>query len=183
MPSSEQDFFVITGGPGSGKSTLLDRLEKNGVPRSAEAGRGIIQDQLAIGGSALPWMDRELFAELMLSWEMRSHRQATQQHAIGRMLFDRGLPDIIGYLQVEGLSVPDHVRQASERLRYNTCVFIAPPWPEIYRQDAERKQDLDTAHRTYEAMIAVYTALGYDLVELPRTSIEDRAEFVRSLIG
>jgi hypothetical protein len=31
---------------------------------------------MAIGGSALPWADPALFAELMLCWELRSHRMA-----------------------------------------------------------------------------------------------------------
>lgn len=183
MPPREQKFFIITGGPGSGKSTLLDWLEQYGFARSAEAGRGIIQDQMAIGGSALPWKDRMLFAELMLSWEMRSYRLATQHAAIGPTLFDRGLPDIIGYLRVEGLPIPDHLKQAAEQFRYNTHVFIAPHWPEIYQHDAERKQDPDTARRTYEVMVAVYTALGYELIELPRTSVEDRGRFVREQIA
>ena len=30
--------------------------------------------------------------------------------------------------------------RAAERFRYNRRVFLAPPWPEIFRQDAERKQ-------------------------------------------
>lgn len=183
MPSTVHRFFVITGGPGSGKSTLLDKLEQDGFRRSAEAGRGIIQDQIAIGGPALPWKDRMLFAELMLSWEMRSYRLATQDATAGPVLFDRGVPDIIGYLRLEGLPLPDYLRQAADRFRYNPRVFIAPHWAEIYRHDAERKQDLDTARRTHDAMVAVYSELGYQLDELPRTSVEDRADFVRSRIG
>ena len=65
-------YVVVTGGPGSGKSTLIDALERDGHARSVEAGRAIIRDQVAIGGPALPWNDPELFAELMLCWEMRS---------------------------------------------------------------------------------------------------------------
>jgi predicted ATPase len=38
-----------------------------------EAGRAIIQDQISIGGSALPWADQSDFAELMLSWELCSY--------------------------------------------------------------------------------------------------------------
>ena len=71
-----------------------------------EAGRAIIQDQRAIGGSALPWADRSAFAELMLGWELRSYREA--QSYDGRILFDRGIPDIIGYLELSGLPVPPH---------------------------------------------------------------------------
>lgn len=51
-------LFVITGGPGSGKSTLIDELAKHGIRGMPEAGRSIIQDQVAIGGEALPWSDR-----------------------------------------------------------------------------------------------------------------------------
>ena len=44
---------------------------------------------------------------------------------------------------------------------------MAPPWPEIFRQDRERKQDFDQAVRTYDALVATYTAVGYDLVVIP----------------
>ncbi|GGG03093.1 AAA family ATPase [Paenibacillus aceti] len=182
MQFDGQQFYVVTGGPGSGKSTLLDYLEQQGFMRSIEAGRSIIQEQTMIGGAALPWEDRILFAELMLSWEMRSYRQGLEQGNRAPVLFDRGVPDIIGYLRLEGLDVPIHIQRAGELFRYNKRVFIAPPWPDIYRQDAERKQDLETAHRTFDMMVDVYTELGYELVELPRCSIEERAEYIRSTI-
>ncbi|MGH3905836.1 MAG: AAA family ATPase [Pseudonocardiaceae bacterium] len=155
-------FFVLTGGPGSGKTTLLDRLVQSGFATTGEAGRGVIKDQAAIGGPALPWADRQLFAELMLSWEMRSYRHAQQQDGV--VVFDRGIPDVLGYLRLCGLSVPAHVSAAAERFRYNRWVFIAPPWPEIFEQDSERRQDLDEAERTYEVMVDTYTGLGYELV-------------------
>lgn len=182
MQFEGQQFYVVTGGPGSGKSTLLDYLEQQGFMRSVEAGRSIIQEQTMIGGAGLPWEDRILFAELMLSWEMRSYQQGLEQGNTAPVLFDRGVPDIIGYLRLEGLDVPVHIQRAGELFRYNKRVFIAPPWPEIYRQDAERKQDLETARRTFDMMVDVYTELGYELVELPRCSVEERAEYIRSTI-
>ncbi len=57
-------LFVITGGPGSGKRTLIQALAERGVCTMPEAGRAIIQDQVAIGGEAVPWSDRNAFAEL-----------------------------------------------------------------------------------------------------------------------
>lgn len=92
-------FFVLTGGPGSGKSSLVDALQQRGNARSVEAGRAIIQDQMAIGGRALPWVDPILLAELMLAWEMRSYRIAQDQAA--RVFFDRGVPDVVGYLATD----------------------------------------------------------------------------------
>lgn len=181
MAERERNFFVLTGGPGSGKTTLLDHLEREGYARSVEAGRGVIQAQAAIGGAALPWRDRALFAEMMLGWEMRSHAMA---HGLpGPVLFDRGVPDVIGYLRLEGLPVPDHVIRAAGLFRYRRRVLIAPPWPEIYRQDAERRQDPETARRTHAAMVEAYGGLGYELVELPRAGVAERAAFVRAVVG
>ena len=108
MQNDSDRFFVLTGGPGSGKTTLIEALRRAGFATSAEAGRGIIRDQMAIGGPALPWQDRALFAELMLSWEMRSYQDAIEQ--TGPVFFDRGVPDTLGYLRLSGLPVPEHVR-------------------------------------------------------------------------
>lgn len=171
-------LFVITGGPGSGKSTLIDALERVGLARSIEAGRAIIQDHEVIDGPALH--DPALFAELMLSWELRSYRMALDLP--GPVFFDRGVPDVVGYLRLMKLPSPTHVLQAATLFRYNRRVFIAPPWPEIFTPDAERKQSFAEAVRTYEAMVATYEALGYDLIELPRCSIAERVEFLRAKV-
>lgn len=178
-PSLHHDrdrFFVLTGGPGSGKSTLIRALGHRGFAHSVEAGRAIIQEQVAIGGRALPWADRALFAELMLQWEMRSYRLAEQSS--GAVFFDRGVPDVIGYLRLIGFDIPDYMHQAAKTFRYNRRVFLAPPWPEIFHTDEDRKQDFNESIRTYESMISVYTEYGYELVEVPRLPVKDRVRFV-----
>ncbi|RWK59498.1 AAA family ATPase [Mesorhizobium sp.] len=181
MQNDSDRFFVLTGGPGSGKTTLIEALRSAGLATSPEAGRGIIRDQLAIGGPALPWHDPAQLAELMLSWELRSYRAALEQN--GPVFFDRGVPDTLGYLRLTGLPVPDHVRNAAERFRYASHVFIAPPWPEIFRQDSERKQTLDEAERTYHALTSIYTELGYELVALPLAPVEARLRFIFAEAG
>ncbi|RKK01678.1 ATPase [Pseudoroseomonas wenyumeiae] len=174
-------FFVVTGGPGSGKSTLIEALKACGLRTMPEAGRAVIQDQVTIGGSALPWDDRLGFAELMLGWELRSHREARDH--VGVVLFDRGIPDLLGYLTLCGLPVPPHVQQAAHTFRYNRRVFIAPPWPEIFGQDAERKQSPEEAQATYKAMVDAYTGYGYELIHLPKSPVEDRVRFVLAELG
>lgn len=180
-PTAPEKSFVITGGPGAGKSTLLEALATAGIRHMPEAGRAIIQDQVAIGGDALPWGNSEAFAELMLSWELRSWHEAAE--VAGPALFDRGVPDVIGYRRVAGLSVPDHVWRAAEQFRYAPTVFVAPPWEAIFTGDAERKQSFAEALATWETMVATYTELGYTLVELPRASIVKRVAFVREKLG
>jgi predicted ATPase len=174
--SVTESFFVITGGPGAGKTTLVSALEAAGYAVSAEAGRAIILDQVAIGGSALPWGDRALYAELMLAREMQSHRHAAS--AAGPVIFDRGVPDAMGYLRLTGCGVKDHFAKAAAVFRYNSRVFIAPPWEEIFTQDSERKQDFNEAVRTYESLRDTYLDCGYRLIELPRCPIQERVEFV-----
>lgn len=169
-------FYIITGGPGSGKSTVIDALAERGISTVPEAGRAIIQDQVAIGGNALPWSDRGAFAELMLSWEMRSYRMALALS--GPVIFDRGVPDVLGYLRLTGLPIPSHVEKAVEMFRYHRRVFIAPPWPEIFALDSERKQSFDEAQATYEVMVKTYSTLGYKLVELPLDSVVERVRFI-----
>ncbi len=174
-------LFVITGGPGSGKSTLVEALAARGLCTMPEAGRAIIQDQVAIGGEALPWSDRRVFAELMLSWEMRSYRQALR--VSGPVIFDRGVPDVLGYLRLSNLPIPSHVERAAHMFRYHPRVFIAPPWKEIFELDAERKQSFEEAQATYEAMVETYSGLGYELVPLALEPVEERVRLVLASIG
>lgn len=176
MTKTDERLFVVTGGPGAGKTTLLSALAAAGHVIAPEAGRAIIRDQLVIDGPALPWRDRALFAELMLNFDLRSHAEA--QAGASPVLFDRGIPDSIGYLRLCGLPVPEHFDRAAHAFRYARIVFVAPPWREIYAQDAERKQDFAEAERTYEAVSAAYREHGYELAELPRADVATRAAFL-----
>ncbi|AJE47113.1 AAA family ATPase [Celeribacter indicus] len=174
-------FFVITGGPGSGKTTLVAALAQRGLATMPEAGRAIIRDQSRIGGSGWHGQDRRLFAELMLGWEMRSWHEA--QALEGPVVFDRGIPDVIGYLMLYEGRVPDHPLRAAELFRYNPTVFLAPPWSEIFGQDAERAQGAGEAVATAGAMERAYRAAGYEVLPLPLAPVAARADFVMERIG
>ncbi|WP_328808913.1 AAA family ATPase [Nonomuraea montanisoli] len=170
------DFVVITGGPGAGKTTLIEALRAAGHACVAEAGRAIIRDQVAIGGRALHQGDTALFAEVMLAWEMRSHHEA--RALPGPVFFDRGVTDLVGYHLLLDRPVPPHVSAAAGLFRYHRRVFAAPPWPEIYSHDAERRQDLDEAVRTHDAMVEAYGRHGYEVIPLPRADVAARVAFV-----
>ena len=174
-------LHVITGGPGSGKSTLLDALAAAGVATSAEVGRAIIREQVAAGGTALPWADERAFADLMLPREIAAHRAALARGA--DVVLDRGVPDVTGFLRVSGLPVPAAFDAAARATRYNPRVFLAPWWEAIYTHDPERRQTPATARATEAIMRETYAGYGYAIVELPRVPVAARVAFVRARLN
>jgi len=167
--------IVLTGGPGSGKSTLLAALNGLGERCVAETGRAIIQEQVRSGGNALPWGDRTAFTRAMLERELANFHRAAGS---SRLWFDRGIPDVLGYLRLEGLPVPPAVTDAARTYRYHRQVFVCPPWPEIFVQDRERRQSPEIARQTHAEMVRTYGELGYTLVEVPRLPVAARAAFL-----
>lgn len=174
-------LFVITGGPGSGKTSLIAALAFAGHATMPEAGRAIIRDQVASGGTALPWADRAAYADHMLDREIDTHRAALAM--AGPVFLDRGIPDVIGYLDLCGLPVPKGLRRAADLHRYNRRVFLAPHWPAIFAQDAERKQLPEEAEATCHVMERTYRALGYEIVQLPLATVAERLAVVERAVA
>ncbi len=177
MIVSKPNFFLLTGGPGVGKTTLLEHLAARGERCVEETHRRVIREQVAAGGSAVPWLDQQAYGE----------RTAREDVAIfdamadveERVFFDRGIPDTGG----PGYEPPAWHIKALRTRRYNPRVFVPPPWREIYVQDAERKQTFEECLATHEAILEAYGALGYQPVLLPLTDVEARAEFVLAQVG
>lgn len=169
-------LFVVTGGPGSGKSTLINALADYGLMTMRESGRQIIQNQISTQGNALPWSDPAAFARLMFQQEISQYEWAAQCNKI--VVFDRGIPDVAGYLNLMQLPVPDYLEQAVQQYRYNRYVFVAPPWPEIFEQDEERKQTLTQAIETYHMMMQTYADYGYTPILLPLVPVAERVIFM-----
>lgn len=174
-------FFVLTGGPGAGKTTLIEALRAEGFATTEEAGRAVIREEMQAGGEALPWADRERFAGRMFERELASYRQAEREG--DAVFFDRGLPDTLGYLRLEGLPVPAWMEEEAWRLRYNARVFVAPPWKAIYGRDEERRQSWQVAVRTHDTMLRTYADFGYEPIELPLVSVPERVAFVLAQAG
>lgn len=167
---------IITGGPGSGKSTLIEALEQRGHRCYAEVSRELIRREARLPNGVMPWNDLEAFARLAFAEMLRQHDHAAE--AGERCFFDRALPDIFGYLRQSGLSVPASWLDTHRQCRYERTVFILPPWPEIYINDAERPQSLAEAEALYYAIHAVYKSLGYELIEVPKIPVYERCEFL-----
>jgi predicted ATPase len=167
-------FFILTGGPGSGKTSLLRELNERGYTIVHETGRSVIQQQIEIDGDALPWKNTRLFAQHMLASDVSNYLQHDGAKRI--IVFDRGIPDVLGYALLSEIDEVAPYRKQARQFRYNKYVFILPPWETIYVNDNERKQDFTVATRTYEVMYETYKRLGYHLIDLPKVSVSERAD-------
>ena len=170
------NFFIISGGPGSGKTSIIDRLEMRGFTTVAETGRAILREQMESGGNATHTGDAAAFGLMMLERGIADYRAVTERDE--PVFFDRGIAELTGYWRLMGLAEPEKVRAAARDYRSNAMVFLTPPWREIYRQDAERKQDWAEAVRTFELVRAAYVEAGYTPVEIPQDSVARRVSFV-----
>lgn len=167
-------FVIISGCSGGGKSALLDELARRGHNTVAEPGRRIVQHELAHGGDALPWHDMPAFARRALDQALQDLTAASANR--GWTFFDRGLVDAAAALQpYDGGAALSNV---ASHYRFHGSVFLAPPWPEIYVTDPERRHDFNEAWQEFSRLEQVYPALGYDVVILPKCAIAARADFV-----
>jgi hypothetical protein len=69
----------------------------------------------------------------------------------GRVFFDRGLVDAGASLQ--NLTGEPVLATLGHSHRYHRRIFLAPPWPEIYVNDPERRHDLSTSIAEYSRLL------------------------------
>lgn len=160
---------VLTGAPGAGKTTLLDAAAEAGFAVSREVARSLLQSP---GGMDLRANDPLGFAEAMTDAHLREYAAMAGQP--GPVVFDRGLPDVAGFLDVMGLPISPAIDNACRNVRYLGPILRAPAWPAIYRQDAERIQNWDEAVASDEAVTAAWRRYGYDVAVLPLASVAER---------
>jgi predicted ATPase len=169
-----ENFVTISGCSSGGKSTLLAELRRRGFATIDEPGRRIVAEELKRGGTALPWVDAVAF--LRRAMDMSLADRADTDTSARWVFFDRGLIDAAAGL--EHLTGEPVIESLGRAYRYNKRVFLAPPWPEIYTLDQERRHDFAEAVAEYDRLIAVYPALGYDIHVLPKVSVAERANWI-----
>ena len=167
-------FVTISGCSGGGKSTLVAELGRRGHAVVEEPGRRIVREELAGDGSALPWVDGAAFARRAVAVALDDLAAAAALP--GLVFFDRGLVDAAAAL--EHLTGEPATDRLARRHPTNHRVFMAPPWPAIFASDTERRHGFDEAVAEYARLRKAYRRLGYDLVDLPKISVRERASFI-----
>lgn len=159
---------------GTGKTAVLEALRRERFECFEEPARMLLEARLPEGGDDFA----ASFIRLMLQQSLSDWKTA----ASGVAFYDRGLPDTVAYSVRFGVA-PEQCLSAAKAHRYETDVFVAPPWPEIFEQDQHRRASYDEYLNFHDLLRETYRGLGYTLVELPRVPVRDRVAFIQSHVA
>ena len=164
---------VLIGGPGTGKTSVINSLQKKGYLVMPEISRQVTIEAQEKGIDQLFLTDPLAFSNKLLEGRIKQFKEAEN----GLYFYDRGIPDVPAYHRFTGDSIPIDYEEKSNELRYDHC-FYFPVWDEIYAQDSERYEDLNQAKEISSIIKKEYESLGYDVIEIPKTSIDGRIDFI-----
>ena len=157
--------IVITGGPGTGKSTLINELIKRGYTCLEEISRQITLDAKKQGIDQLFLNNPLVFSELLLKGRQKQFINA-DSYKNKTVFFDRGIPDVLAYMDYIGDSYPDDFIEACKKSTYDS-IFVLKPWKAIYTSDNERYENFDQALKIHNHLIDTYQSYNYNLVDVP----------------
>lgn len=164
---------VITGGPASGKTSIISALNKSGYNVFPEIARKVIKQQLSLNSNKVPWDDITGFSQLVLSLQENDFTSSKP----GINFFDRGIPDIIGYLNHGKQETFDTLTTSATKHNYD-FVFILPPWEEIYENDNERRESFEAASKLFTALKSAYISCNYSPIIVPKLDVNERVSFI-----
>ncbi len=93
------------------------------------------------------------------------------------VFFDRGIPDVLAYMDYFGQEYDNQFLETARSNRYDT-VFLLPPWKDIYVTDNERMETFEEAVALHHALKDRYQALGYETRIVPEGSVKERTELI-----
>ncbi len=170
---------VITGGPGTGKTSIVEALREKGYSCHTEVSRAVIKEELEKGSELVPWRDLPGFSDKVFQGQTSQYHMASKDEV---NFYDRGLIDVIAYLRKDLLSTHT-LDELVHHYPYHRLVFVTPPWPEIYAQDDERREDLEAMQAIHDSLLETYQQFNYEVVEIPRSALGDRVKFVLDRLG
>ncbi len=168
--------IVITGGPGTGKSSIINELIKRDCTCFEEVSRQVTLDARKDGIEQLFLTKPLLFSERLLEARTQQFIDAESVDA-NTVFLDRGLPDVLAYMDYAKSIYPKYFIETCERYKYDKA-FVLSPWQEIFVSDSERYENFNQAVEIHHALLNTYETFDYELLDVPFDTIEKRADFI-----
>ncbi|PRZ28234.1 AAA family ATPase [Flavobacterium granuli] len=177
----QKEIIVIIGGPGTGKSTIIDGLTARGFCCYPEISREVTLEAKKQGIEQLFLEKPLLFSELLLEGRKKQYLKALNEpHDV--VFIDRGIPDVLAYMHYIGDSYPTSFDTICREHTYSK-IFILPSWEEIYVSDEARYENYEQAKLIQNHLVETYQGYGYDLIEVPKDTLDNRILFILDKIS
>ncbi len=164
--------IVLSGCSGGGKSTLLAELAKRRYATVPEPGRRVIAEGIR------PWENITRFITRCIELAI-----ADYEASVGDVIFyDRSVLDALIWFDRTGQPLPAQFAALAQEIRYHPVVFLTPPWPEIYVQDADRQHGYKEALAEYHALCDRLPEYGYKIADIPKAPVAERADWIEAQI-
>ncbi|PIR02392.1 MAG: hypothetical protein CO031_01435 [Candidatus Nealsonbacteria bacterium CG_4_9_14_0_2_um_filter_37_38] len=174
--SNIPNWYVITGGPSSGKTTVLKELEKLGYIIYPEAARVFIDKEIANGKTLKEIRGDEAdFQRKVLKIKIEVEKAVPKNKIV---FFDRAIPDSLAYYQICGLD-SNEILKFCRKKKYRK-IFLFKQLP--FDRDYARVEDGKTIKKLNKLLKESYKNLGYEVIEIPAMSVEERLKKILSEI-
>lgn len=173
--------IVITGGPGTGKSSIINHLKSRGFLCYGEISREVTLQARKNGIEQLFLTEPLLFSKKLLEGRTEQFKNAAKEEN-NVVFIDRGLPDVLAYLDFIGDTYPQAFIDTCKLHTYD-YIFVLAPWQEIFVSDSERYENFEQAIAIHHHLLETYSRFGYQLIDIPFETIEKRTDFVLEVLN
>ena len=168
--------IVISGGPGTGKTSIINELVSIGQIVFHESSREITTKYKKLGHDQLFLSNPIKFSEILLANRIKQYKDANKFNS-KNCFFDRGIPDIVAYLDYKKVTYNKDFTLKSQKYKYD-MIFIVEPWNKIYKKDQERYESFDQLIDIDYFIKETYRGLGYEYNIIPNGTIQQRVDYI-----
>ena len=168
----QTNWHVITGTVSSGKTTLINQLADREFQTVPEVGRQYFEREMAKGRTIDEIRGDPVALTRSLVDMMRECERGLRANDL--LFLDRAFPDALAFCRVYGLN-PNEFLADCFHFRY-ASVFILDRF--LVEQDGVRAEDDATAALIDDWLVRDYNALGYNIIQVPVLSPDERLAFV-----
>lgn len=170
---SENNWYVITGGPSAGKSKTLDHLAYLGYQVMPEAARILIDLELSRGNTVASLRsDEKRFQDLVLEMKLEVEARLPKDKLT---FLERGIPDSVVYYELIGADpTPAQVSSSYKG------IFLLDQVQ--FEKDYARTETPEQAREINLALGRVYDGLGYGVFQIPVKPLDERCRMIQLFI-
>jgi len=175
--------IVITGGPSTGKTAVIEALEQKGyhcleeVIRAMTLAKKAEESNLVFESNPIVSVaDPMAFNQMILNARIAQF-ESSLKSSDEFVFFDRGIPDVLAYMDCFDQEYDESFKEASVANRYD-LIFLMPPWKEIHVVDNERFESYEESLRVNACLEHSYTSFGYDVQIVPKDTISNRVDYI-----